>query len=312
MTAIATFQQIIAQNEKEARLLFSSEVLSGLSGHKLMATLQGLAATFNDASRYCYVEIGVFQGLTLLSVAGANPALPCFGIDNFQTHDPDKKNFNIVQERMKKLGISNANLINMDYEDALLSLPEHIGDRKIGVFFIDGPHDYRSQLMCLMLAMPHLAKNAIILIDDSNYLQVRQANADFLMTHPEYKLLFEAYTPCHPNNMTASELAYARQGWWNGLHIIVRDKDHELPVMYPPVRRNRLLFENDHFVHASRIGAIAPQVLTTANLLLSGRLLRGAKNILKTWQAYRKSGFRGVFDDTNIFAEGLPTTRLNR
>lgn len=33
-----------------------------------------------------------------------------------------------------------ATLIDKDFEEALLNF-----DRKVGVYFVDGPHDYRSQ-----------------------------------------------------------------------------------------------------------------------------------------------------------------------
>jgi Methyltransferase domain len=310
MAHLADFQQLLRQTEASPKVIFENEVLSGFSGRRMIAALQGFAQLL-DPAQFCYLEVGVFQGLTLLSVAGANPEVACFGIDNFQAHDPEKKNLNIFNQRREKLGLANAHLLNLDYEDALENLGQHLGRRKIGVYFIDGPHDYRSQLMCLLLAMPHLASNAIIVVDDSNYLQVRQANRDFLVAHPAYKLLFEAYTPRHPNNMTPEQTAAARQGWWDGVNILVRDPANSLPPLYPPTRRNRLLFENDHFVHASRIGAIAPQVLAAANLLFTGRWGRAAKNFRRAYQMYKANPLPGQFDDTNIFTEGVPESRLN-
>ena len=172
-------------------------VLSGYSGHMLIGTLQRLSESLLDENT-CYVEVGVFQGLTLLSSALCNSKASFFGIDNFAFFDPENKNKGIVEERIKKLGLTNVSLINKDYEDALESLEDYIGDKKIGIYFIDGPHDYRSQLVCLLLAKPYLADNAVILIDDSNYRHVRQANRDFLISHPEFKLVYEAYRCSSP------------------------------------------------------------------------------------------------------------------
>jgi hypothetical protein len=301
---IDRIRQVIEQVEKNPVNAFPSPLLTGYSGKRMIAALQGFTALLEGREDVCYLEIGVFQGLTLLSVAGANPTVPCFGIDNFQAHDPEKKNMNILLERRQKLELTNAHLINMDYEDALANLAEHTQGRKIGVFFIDGPHDYRSQLMGLQLAMPHLTDDAVIIVDDSNYLHVRQANRDFLATHPEYKLIFESYTPCHPTNMTAAQEAEAREGWWDGVNIIVRDKDNRLPVSYPPTRRNRILFENDHLTHASRIGELAPRALTILNLLFTGRFLRAAKNLQVAYKEYKNIRFKGQFDDANTFWDG--------
>jgi hypothetical protein len=132
-------------------------VLTGFSGEKLMHCLQAFTRIL-CGSDACYVEIGVFQGLTLLSNAAVNSNVRCFGIDNFSLFNEGKNNLSIVEQRMRKL--------NMDYEAALQSLDRHLGGRKVGVFFVDGPHDYRSQLVPLLLAKPYLAANCAIFVDD--------------------------------------------------------------------------------------------------------------------------------------------------
>ncbi|MCS7017838.1 MAG: class I SAM-dependent methyltransferase [Cytophagales bacterium] len=300
---IDRIRQVIEQVQQHPVNAFASPLLTGYSGKRMIAALQHFTSLLEGQNEACYLEVGVFQGLTLLSVAGANPTVPCFGIDNFQAHDPEKKNMSVLLERRQKLHLNNAHLINMDYEDAMENLMVHTQGRKIGVYFIDGPHDYRSQLMCLLLAKPYLTDDAVIVVDDSNYLHVRQANRDFLVTHPEFKLLFEAYTPCHPTNMTPVQEMEAREGWWDGVNIIVRDKANLLPAQYPPTRRNRVLFENDHLTHASRIGELAPRALTVLNLLFTGRFLRAAKNLQMAYREYRNLRFKGQFDDANTFWE---------
>ena len=239
----------ILEAEKSG-LLKETKHLSGYSGEKLMGALQRLSV-LNLSEDKVYLEVGVYQGMTLLSVANAVEH-DVFGIDNFAFFDPENKNFSLVKERRSKNNLNNAHVINMDYEDALENLSEHIGDRKIGVYFIDGPHDYRSQLVCLLLAKPFLADNAIIIIDDSNYRHVRQANNDFLVSHPEFKLIFEAYTPCHPQNMNEEQIKEARKGWWDGVNIIVRDKENLLPPMFPPTHRSRQFYETEHQTHSNR------------------------------------------------------------
>jgi hypothetical protein len=36
---------------------------------------------------------------------------------------------------------------------------------------------------------------------------------------------FEAYTRCHPENMDTPHTAQARNGWWNGVNVLVRDPE---------------------------------------------------------------------------------------
>ena len=236
------------------------DILTGFSGEKIIGLLQRFSTLFTE-EKACYLEVGVFQGLTLLSVASAGSFIYCYGIDNFAQFDTDKKNYSIILKRKQELGVKNARLINQDYEDALSHLHKYIGEQKVGVYFVDGSHDYRSQLMCLELVLPYLHEKAVIIVDDCNYLHIRQANHDFLVTHPEYKLLFETYTHCHPNHMTAEENQEVRKGWWNGINVLFRDQDNELEPLFPITKRERTFFVNDHSVHAHFLADLAPVTL---------------------------------------------------
>jgi len=288
--------------------------LTGFSGKKLLGVLQRFSKLFeNQQEDTCYLEIGVFQGLTLSLTALSSKNFSCYGIDNFAFFDPDKKNLSIVEERLAKLALDNAFIIDKDYEDALENLRDNIGDKKIGVYFIDGPHDYRSQLMCLELALPHLHEQAVIIVDDSNYRHVRQANRDFLITHPEFKLLFEAYTPCHPVNMSENEKEEAINGWWDGVNIIVRDKYKELSVLYPETERSRTLYENEHIVHASQLAELTPQSISLLQYLYQGNFLRFIASSFKLYRLLRreKSKYSNRFKGTNTYSNRLTTFKLN-
>jgi hypothetical protein len=301
---IDKYKKAIQTAISEGLLKEETGVLTGYSGEKLVGCLQRLSevAISEDS---CYVEVGVFQGLTLLSVAKAIPNQSVFGIDNFAFFDREGKNYNIVKDRQKQLNLNNVNLINEDYEDALENLGKHIGNKKVAVYFIDGPHDYRSQLMCLELIKPFLAENAIILVDDCNYLHVRQANRDFLITNPSFKLLFESYTNVHPLNLTEKERENHSKGWWDGVNIIVHDPENSLKPVFPPTHRNRTLFENDHATHATKYPEAIPYLLPLVNLLggivyKTATKLKNKKNILK-----------GNFKAMNTFSENLPHESFN-
>jgi hypothetical protein len=247
--------------------------LSGYSGKKLIHALQsltGLASRSGDD--IAYLEIGVFQGLTLTSVASSNPQIQCFGVDNFSQFDPDDKNYSMVRSRLKEHTTGNGSIINEDFEDALLSLKEHIGDKKIGVYFIDGPHDYRSQYLCLEYMKPYLSDNAVIIIDDSNYSHVRRANFDWLRANPDFTLVFEEYTQCHPINMSALEEKEAREGWWDGVNIIYKDLSRDIERCFPIVDDSLELFYQDHLVHPAKYAAYASKILKAFSFGILGAL----------------------------------------
>ncbi len=290
------------------------DVLNGLSGSKTVGALQRLAGLFANLSDACYLEIGVFQGLTLLSVAGATPSLPCFGIDNFSILDPEGQNLGIVHDRIARLGCDNATLINLDFQDALLSLGDHIGARRVGAYFIDGAHDYRSQFVGLMFALPYLHDNAVIVIDDANYTFVRQSTHDFLVSHPEFKMVFEAYSPAHPANMDAITLARWESDWLNGVNILVRDPDRLLPDMLPPVTANRDLFVNDWLVHRHVLAELAPEALALAAAVIAGdtAAVHDARTCLIAAYAADRPRFDARFPDRNTQSGGLTQGRFNR
>ena len=283
----------------------SEEVLTGYSGKKIITLLQQLSELFAKKDPLaCYLEVGVFQGLTLLSVARDIPSFPCYGIDNFAFFDPDKQNFNLIQERKVKLNINNAHLINQDYEDALANLQSVLGNKKIGVYFVDGPHDYRSQLMCLQLAKGYLHENAVIIVDDSNYSHVRQANRDFLVTHPEFKLVFQSYTPCHPKNMDVQERKEtAENRWWNGINVLVKDPNNKLETIFPPTVRERKIYENEHFIHSCRLAEDVPEIIKLAQVLVNEKnpikyLYRMKRLISKITQANQEHNHRYITMNT--------------
>lgn len=283
----------------------ASEVLTGFSGEKLTGSLQRLTSLFSEDAGACYLEVGVFQGLTLHSVAVANPKIQCFGIDNFAFLDPGKKNLSIFEERKQALENDNAYLINLDYEDAFESLD--LGGKKIGVYFVDGPHDYRSQLICLEWALPYLHDQAIIVIDDCNYNHVRQANRDFLVINPEFKLLFQTYTRCHPMRMSLKERQQAYEGWWNGVNILCRDQNDILSRDYPPTERNRHQFELDHLVHAHGDAKAVAGALSLYYGIRSFSLRSLAKGLLGLFQLPRSRQSNDSWYETmNTDSHNLP------
>jgi len=288
--------------------------LSGISGLKTVGLLQRLARLFEGDASASYLEIGVFQGLTLVATALAAPKLPCFGIDNFRILDPEAKNLSIVEDRLKRFETSNAALLNMDFEAALESLETHLGGRKVAVYLVDGPHDYRSQLVSLLLIKPHLHENAVIIIDDANYPDVRWSTRDFLMSHPDFKLAFDAYAPDHPANLSNDDKAVHEASWLNGVHVLVRDPDQTLQEMLPPINPDfRDLYFNEWLTHRLRFAELAPQALALAEAVLNDEGSAPAAR-LALREAYNtdQKRFDGRHADRNLFSADLPKGRLNK
>lgn len=293
----------IESSIKEGAILTENNILTGFSGETMVGVLQRLSRELLDENG-CYLEVGVYQGLTLLSVANAIEKGEVYGIDNFAFFDSKGVNFGIVKERIKKLSLSNVNVINMDYEDALESLKNEIGEKKVSVYFIDGPHDYRSQLMCLELIKPYLSEQAVVIIDDSNYRHVRQANRDFLKVNPEFKLFFESYTQNHPLNAKDRDRKKLENTWWNGVNIIVKDVDNELESEFPSTYRSRTLYENEHLIHTIKHPETVPYLVKFSGIL--------APILYKiTKLRNKKEVIIGDYKEMNTYSSNLPENKFN-
>lgn len=309
-TRIEQLSARIAQAEKEGML--KDFGIEGATGKKVLAILQhAIQLLENDE---CYVEIGVYRGLSLISTSIIAPHITAFGIDNFSQFDKDQTNKKYVENLINKHGLNHTILINMDFEDALHSLKDRLEGKKIGLYFIDGPHDYRSQLVCLMFAQKFLSERAIIVIDNCNYNHVRQANQDFLYGNPEFKLLFEGYTRSHPANLKGDELNEAWNSWLDGVNIIVKDPDNELPAMYPPSVRDRSLFFSDHRIHPMRNSVLAWRAAKLAAVLKPFQPIMFLAYLYKLILEVRKRKKSDIepYPYINSFSNSLPYYNLNK
>jgi predicted O-methyltransferase YrrM len=282
----------------------------GLSGYQLLGLLQRLNR-LQQARGGVYLEVGVLRGLTLISTALAQPKGQVYGIDNFSQLNSNGSNEQAVRECAHRHGLgTQVHLINADFEDALMSW-EKLGGHPIGTYFIDGPHDYRSQYQCLELARPFLLPGATIVVDDANYRHVRLASADFLRARPEFKLFYEAYTGAHPQHLKGDALQAAQQGWWNGVNVLIHDPDDRLARRYPPTERDRGLFLNDHEVHAARYARHAPAALELLDHLTAGRQQQAQAVFTRTQaQLSAPDVHRGQYATGNTHSEGLPVGRF--
>jgi len=275
-----------------------SLVLTGFSGAKILSLLKILAEVI-VSKETTYLEVGVYRGLSLLSVAGSVPDHEVYGIDNFAFFDKDGRNLDIINERMNLLNLRNARIINEDFENALENLEKFTHDKKTGLYFIDGPHDYRSQLMSLLLIKPWLSEDAIIIVDDCNYNHVRQADRDFLMTNREFKLIFQAYTKAHPENLNAGERKEAEAGWWNGINVIARDPDNCFNSFFPPVIKDKRLFTNDHHIHTAKYPEAFRKYSGITDIFASASGKMGCKSQTGKYKSLNTYSDELIFDNFN-------------
>ena len=154
-----------------------------------------------------YLNIGVWNGFTLLTGMAGNAEKKCIGVDNFSHKNAPRRAF--LRRFEKARGPAHA-FHEADFRDYLSN--QH--KEPLGLYLFDGPHTYEDQLDGLTLAEPFFARGCLVLVDDTNWPQVREANLDFIKKSPfEYRMLLDVQTPRtgHPT-------------FWNGLMLFERGK----------------------------------------------------------------------------------------
>ncbi|GAB4141334.1 MAG: hypothetical protein Tsb009_11110 [Planctomycetaceae bacterium] len=152
-----------------------------------------------------FVNVGVWHGFTFFSGLAGNSEKPCIGVDNFSHRDSPRDQF---LSRMTRWRSTAHRFHEMDFRDYF----QHAHSGPIGVYVFDGPHTRQDHLDALEFAEPFFADNCIVIIDDSNWDQVRSATDQFLArSSHHYEKLFDVRTPAsgHPT-------------FWNGLMIFRR------------------------------------------------------------------------------------------
>jgi hypothetical protein len=154
----------------------------------------------------CFVNVGCWNGFTFLAGMAGNPDKRCIGIDNFSHPNSPRAAF---LERFNRFKGPKHEFHEIGFDEYFAKV--HQG--KIGFYIYDGGHTYQDQYEGLQRAERFFADDCVILVDDTNWPQVRQANLDFMSgsRDGQYELLFDRKTNRngHPT-------------FWNGVMVIRR------------------------------------------------------------------------------------------
>ena len=150
-----------------------------------------------------YVEVGSFKGQSLIAAMLGN-AGDFVGIDDFSMEGGGRA---LLEANIMRHGLTGHTILEGD-AFALLR-DEALGGRQVGVYYYDAAHDYRSQLDALRLVEPYLAEGALLIVDDTDWTQVRRALRDYRRGQPRARLLVE--------------IAGKDRGqpwWWEGVQVL--------------------------------------------------------------------------------------------
>jgi predicted O-methyltransferase YrrM len=166
--------------------------LPNLAEENVLALLNLAASLLGDGESY--VEVGSLFGASLIGamrenagdfVAIDNFAFPAIEVSGRKIPPADRAE---LEKNLRRFGAERATIIEGDAFEVIEG--GKLGDRKVGVYYFDGPHDHDSQVRGLRSVEPWLADQALLVVDDHDWEQVERATADYLAAQPRAESLF--------------------------------------------------------------------------------------------------------------------------
>jgi protein O-GlcNAc transferase len=171
------FEQIISQ-------------IGGMTTPNVLQLLSFGVSCLDPTEVYC--EIGVFRGATLVGSLLEHPDQFGYAVDNFSESDAFGENLDHLLQNLTAYELEDrVCFCEQDFEEFFADLRRNGVEDKIGLFVYDAAHDYRSQLLGLLLAIPFLSEQALIVVLNGQFESTSQAVYDFIASHPQSKLLLD-------------------------------------------------------------------------------------------------------------------------
>ncbi len=162
-------------------------------------------------SDQAYLNVGVWQGFSLIAGMAGHPNKTCIGLDDFSMWGGPREAF---LQRFEQWKGSRHYFFEIDYKQYLLN--QH--QSPLGFYFYDGDHSYDHQLNGLKMAEPFFAKNCVIMVDDTNWKEPKQATYDFMKhSSNSYEVVMDQSTE---SDRVANRESAMHPTFWNGLLLI--------------------------------------------------------------------------------------------
>jgi predicted O-methyltransferase YrrM len=160
-----------------------------------------------------YVEVGTYYGASLIGAMRGNEG-DFVAIDSFSFGATEVSGRKLpaasregLEANLRRFEVEAATILEGDAFELLEG--GALADRRVGVYYYDGPHDYESQVRGLRAVEPWLADEALLVVDDHDWEQVTRATRDYLDSQPQARLLFE---------IPGREKGHPQ--WWEGVAVL--------------------------------------------------------------------------------------------
>jgi protein O-GlcNAc transferase len=142
--------------------------------------LTSAAAYLDSGEVIC--EVGCWHGANLIGVLADHPDRLAYGVDFFSTQAEVAENkIELLQENLENFGVAEQVCFAHQTMDNFFADLRDIGtEDKIGLYVYGFEPDYRQVLMSLLLARDFLANQALIIVNNTNFTDVRPDFSHYL------------------------------------------------------------------------------------------------------------------------------------
>jgi predicted O-methyltransferase YrrM len=180
--------------------------------------LLNLAASFlpQDGSE-CYLEVGTYQGKSLICALHRNYHCLAVACNNFSLFTPSPEiSISILKNNLSQFGLLNQVKF---YEQDFLKLFDLWNFENlppIGFYFYDGAHDELSQYEGIKKAEPFLADQALVVVDDWRFAPDSMSYAEV----GTKKAIEESPYNWQIRYVLPAKFNGDLELWWNGLAVL--------------------------------------------------------------------------------------------
>lgn len=179
------------------------QVAEGMATENKLALLNLAAGCLGPDE--VYLEIGAYRGTSIIAASLGHNDKSFVTVDNFSEFAGSRSE---LEKSLRLADRRNVSIVEADVSKLLAEIQPFTGS--VGVYFYDGPHKYRHHWQALSLIEPHLADEALVIIDDASAPQVAEANRRYTRGRSQFELLFRLNSPRNKEPR-----------WWNGIDVFV-------------------------------------------------------------------------------------------
>ena len=188
----------------------------GMASPKKLKLLNLAVSFLSKDDGECYLEVGTYQGKSLIAALLGNEDRAAIACDNFSEFDSgeDPSNVTILKQNLSKYGLSDR--VRLYNEDFLTLFRRWKTENlpSVGVYFYDGAHDESSQYEAIRSVESLLSDRALIIVDDwrSESGSFAEAGTKRAISQSRHGWSIQWVLPSRYNGDLAM--------WWNGVAIL--------------------------------------------------------------------------------------------